>query len=628
MESATELLVPRPKVLAVTDERLVLPPSSSYRIDAGGRRPDAAVRLWNRELEHAGQPPAGAAETADLRLCLDPGAGTDPESYRLTIGRGGVDVVAPAAAGLFYGVATLVQWLRLHAPADDGAVVLPGLRVDDGPDFRHRGVMLDVSRDRVPGMETLRRLVDLWAGLKINQVQLYTEHTFAYRGHETVWRDASPLTPGEVRELDALCREQFIELVPSQNSFGHFHRWLIHEPYRRLAECPEGVDHPFSLTPEPFSLCATDPGSPELLADLYDQLLPCFSSGQLNAGLDETLDLGRGRSAAACAERGRARVYLDFVRRVHALARERGRRIQMWGDVVLEHPELIAELPEDVVVLEWGYEGDHPFAEDCPRFAEAGREFYVCPGTSSWNSLAGRSRNAVLNLANAAVHGRAHRASGYLVTDWGDHGHLQPLPVSYPGYLAGAGFAWNVAPAREPLALPLDRLLDAHVFRDRAGVTGGVTTGLGNAYLEPGARTANGSALFFALVFALTGRERERTEGMSVATLERTLEYVDCVMTPLPRARMTGDDVDVVSRELGWAADALRLSCRLSRARLEDGVLGSFDVVPRRLRRELVAELDRLIEGHRLLWLARSRPGGLADSAARLVRVRDRLLDF
>ena len=104
--------------------------------------------------------------------------------------------------------------------------------------------MLDISRDKVPTMETLYALVDLLAGWKINQLQLYTEHTFAYRQHPEVWAEASPLTGQEILGLDAYCRKRFVELVPNQNSFGHMHRWLKHARYAPLAEVNSfDVDH-------------------------------------------------------------------------------------------------------------------------------------------------------------------------------------------------------------------------------------------------------------------------------------------------------------------------------------------------------------------------------------------------
>ena len=97
-------------------------------------------------------------------------------------------------------------------------------------------VMLDVSRDRIPTMEEFGRIVPWLASLKVNHLQLYTEHTFAYAGHEEVWRGWSPLTPAEIREIDALCIGHGIELAANQNCFGHLRTWLELPRYAHLAE--------------------------------------------------------------------------------------------------------------------------------------------------------------------------------------------------------------------------------------------------------------------------------------------------------------------------------------------------------------------------------------------------------
>lgn len=595
------------------------------------RRPEELLLPPPRSLELTGNicRPARRDDGSPV-FCPHDAPELGPEGYRLDITPVGVRIHAGGDAGFFYARATLRQWIELHRPERldkpaNGTWEVPGIVVDDRPDFAVRGVMLDVSRGKVPRLGTLFALVDLLAGFKINQLQLYTEHTFAYRGHQTVWRGASPMTPGEIRHLDAYCRERFIELVPNQQSFGHLHRWLVHEPYRRLAECPEGIEHPFSDVVEPFGLCPTDPGSRRLLADLYGQLLPCFTSRLLNIGGDETLDLGQGRSRQVCAARGREQVYLEFLEALHGLAAERGHRIQFWGDILLERPELLAALPADAIALEWGYEADHPFAEDSPRFAASGREFYVCPGTSSWQSFAGRSRNALFNLADAATHGHAQGATGYLITDWGDHGHLQTLPVSYPGFVAGAAFAWNVKSAADPENLPLAELLDRHVVRDRAGVLGRALLELGDVYLDPGPPPKNGSALFFLLVFALMEKERERIEGVTIAGLECALEHVESAAGTLGDARLGVPDAELLCRELDWTADLLRAAARLGIARFRSGDLGSFDAIPRDERRQLAGELREIVERHRGIVLGRHRPGGLEESATRLLRPATRL---
>ncbi len=333
---------------------------------------------------------------------------------------------------------------------------------------------------------------------KINHLQLYIEHTFAYAGHEEVWRDASPMTGPEIRQLDEFCKARFIELVPNQNSFGHMERWLRHPRYLPLAEAPDGADTPWGFRwTGPFSLCPTDPRSLELLGDLYSQLLPNFSSGLFNVGCDETFDIGQGRSAEECRKRGVHQVYLDFLCRVRELAARNGRRMMFWGDIILHEPALIERLPKDAIALNWGYEADHPFDADARRFSDSGLEFYVCPGTSGWCSIAGRTDNMLANQRAAAEAGLTHNASGYLNTDWGDYGHLQYLPMSYAGLAAGAAMSWCLESNRD---LPLGRVLDVHAFEDAAGVMGTAACELGNVYKAVGKSIPNRSALFSILV--------------------------------------------------------------------------------------------------------------------------------
>ncbi len=631
-----QYLLPPPRDAVVLDGHFELPDEPIVDLVAPSR--DA---IWQRLVRGLGElnlnpllghprlghPRLSAGTDAHIRLTLD---SQDPhgESYRLQIDAQGIRIQGSDREGLAHGVSTLLQWLRIHLPdphSGTGQRKLPALRVVDRPAFRHRGVLLDISRDKVPSLATLCDLIDLLASWKINQVQLYMEHTFAYRGHEAVWRDASPLTAEDIRTLDAYCKLRFIELVPNQNSFGHFHRWLIHEPYRRLAESPEGIEHPFSVEREPFSLCPIDPGSLDLLAGLYDQLLPCFSSQTFNVGLDETFDIGFGRSAGVCAERGKGRVYLEFLQRVEKLVSDRGHRMQFWGDVILNDPELLSELPPRAIALEWGYEADHPFAEDTRLFQDSGLEFYVCPGTSSWNSFAGRVHNAVDNLASAAVHGHARGALGYLIADWGDNGHLQPLPVSYPGLVTGAAFAWNVDAAQAPHQLPLEELLDLHVFRDSKSIMGGVSLGLGNVYLGTGATAANGSALFFALIFAHKASVDRRGRGMTLARLRATLDRIEGVVQGLPSASMNRPDADLVRDELSWVADISRVGAEVALARIEIGEDEPLNALPRVVRTHLSARVGELVERHREIWLARNREGGLESSAARLSRVQQLL---
>lgn len=561
---------------------------------------------------------AAPAPGKAIRLSIDPAQVGRSQGYKLVIDEGGIVIVGNDGAGAFYGVCTLCQLLELTP----GSRTLAAVQITDWPDYPNRGIMFDITRDRVPTMETLYELVDFWASLKLNQLQLYTEHTFAYRGHELVWKDSSPMSGEQILALDAYCRERFIELVPNQNSFGHMHRWLKLPEYVHLAEDPEGMEHSFSIHREPFSLNPLDPASLELVEDLFNQLLPHFSSRQFNVGLDETFDLGKGKSKEECEAKGSGRVYLEFLQKIHRLCTQHGVTMQFWSDIIVrDEPDLVAELPHDVVALEWGYEEDYPFDKHGALIAASGRTFYVCPGTSSWNTLAGRTKNSVGNIRNAAINGHKHGAIGLLTTDWGDNGHPQPLPVSYLGFLVSAAFSWNVQSAHDTTDDAIPALLDIHAFRDEAGVMGKLAYDLGNAYLQPEVHVGNSSILFWLLTLPQAMPTRRQGQGeLNVGALEQTGSYIDQVMAPLSQAQMKRADGPLIQDEFRWLGDMLRLSVKLGMARAEIGLDHPVSDIAPAHRHALAAEMEPLLERFVDLWLQRSRPGGLDDALARFRR--------
>ncbi len=549
-------------------------------------------------------------------LAVDPGIVPQPEGYRLIIDSEQIQVIGHDPAGVLYGVNVVRQLLRQLAGGE-----LPCLFAHDWPDMPARGVMLDISRDKVPAMDTLFDLVDLLSEWRINQLQLYTEHTFAYRNHAGVWENASPMTGEQILELDAYCREREVELVPNQNSFGHWHRWLGLPEYQHLAEAPEGFENPWGGKMGAFSLCPEEPGSIELLAELFAEFLPHFSSGLFNVGCDETWDLGKGRSKEVCESRGVGRVYLEFLLKIRQLTKSNGRTMQFWGDIILKYPELIPALPKDLIALEWGYDAEHPFAEDTQKFAEAEVPFYVCPGTSSWNSIIGRTDNAVRNLRNAAENGRRNGAVGFLNTDWGDGGHWQPLPVSYPGYAYGAALSWNADANRDA---DIQAALSLHAFHDKNGVMGKLVCDLGNAYLKTELDRGNASIFQPALQnpdYNLLNDDG--TPAVSSDAMAATEAYIHQVMGDLDKADMQCADGDLVKRELTYGAGLAKHAVHLILARL-DTENGTIDEIDPNTRKSLAAELEELMDEHRAVWLARNREGGRQDSVARLKPLLDR----
>ena len=612
-------LLPRPRELRL--ETGVLRFEALPAVHVRAERPDQAERARERVRTSLGrdaglravEPGAGAPA---IELEIDPALGIPAEGFELSIGSRGVLIRAREPRGLNWGAGLLAQIVR------QAGGELPCLRARDWPDFASRGYMLDVSRDRVPTMATLFEIIDLLEELRLNELQLYTEHTFAYSAHERVWRDASPLTARESRALDAACAERGIELVPNQNSFGHMERWLRHPEYHALAELESGAQGASCLVPGAESVA--------FMRSLYAELLPNFGSRSINIGCDETLELGKGRSREACASRGQGRVYLDFLLELMRGLHDEGRTVQFWGDIVVQHPELIGELPrERALALAWGYEAPRDPAAVGPQvrelftrvgidlegvrgfdtlagpYAIAGVPYRVCPGTSSWLSLIGRLPNALSNLRDAVQMGRANGAEGVLITDWGDRGHLQPPVVSLPALAWGAAASWCLASQSE---LDLARALDL-LLCDRERAIGAALVRLGELGSETGLDTLNTSPLATALGTPL-GRAPALAWGeTSRARLDAIADELRVHVERLTRARPAGFGGEICARELRQAAALARHGAhRLMHATPEGGPA----------KPELRAELEPLIEEQAACWRERSREGGLRDSLARL----------
>jgi len=557
---------------------------------------------------------APALFTYDTPLLLaDINPNLQQQAYTLTISKEAINLQGGSDIGLYYGLLTLHQ-IGNYA---NEAGYWPVLSIFDEPDFVRRGVMLDISRDKVPTMETLYALIDKLASWKINEIQLYTEHTFAYKNHETVWKDASPITAQEVRLLDAYCQDRFIDLVPNQNSFGHMKRWLKHKEYEHLAELPQPGRTIWGMMSR-TSLSPVEPGSLELMKELYAELLPNFSSQYFNIGCDETVELGVGKSKALCREKGKGRVYLDFVLSLKKEVDKYGRTTQFWGDIILHHPELIPELPQDLVALIWGYDANYPFDKNCHKFKKAGLSYYVCPGTSTWNSIIGRNHNGFANLRNAAINGKKHDATGFLNTNWGDQGHWQPLTVCYPTLLYGAALSWQVDANTE---LNISDAIALHVFNDKSGSSGSALLNIGNAYLSMKAPCDNSS--IFHQILKRNARSvktdrwlkslRTSNVDQTVALLNKELEHF--IKTPINCA-----DSTIIKMELEQATRLALHSCAVAKAKLNT-TDGHFNSIPASKQQALKEELQNLIASHQTIWLMRNRQGGLSDSAGKMAAV-------
>ncbi|MCY4663454.1 MAG: hypothetical protein OXC00_02170 [Acidimicrobiaceae bacterium] len=489
--------------------------------------------------------------------------------------------------------------------------------------FEHRGYVLDVSRDRVPTNETLDWLASVLGRLGFTELHVYVEHAFAYSGHEEVWEGASALTPADTRWLDSRCEAHGLDLVANMNCFGHMERWLKHERYRGLAECPDGAPALLGSGTMPPTCLAPTAANAEFAVGLARELAGTVRHRRIHVGCDEPFELGNGASAAAVAEQGRGQVYFEHLNRIVEPLVADGREVMFWADQLRRDRSLIPRIPAGAVPVVWNYEApsaggwealippelverlglpENPqlgFESHVRLLAEAGVPFWVAPGTSAWNTFIGRNRNAAANIADAAAVGAAHGSPGLLLADWGDNGHFQPLAVSLPSMVrAAAAAAGEPISGESEVARRVDEVLGCD-----AGV-GSLLDRLGEVGETLGVTTLNGSAVFAAMCttgLPSFGAPVPEAFAASAAILAEAGERF--------AAPVGGPRGEVVAAEMAAVCRLAELGLR--RLGAEHGL--DFEA-------PTATELDEAARTQRAAWLLSSRPGGVADSLAKLIR--------
>lgn len=462
-------IIPKPKTVTKKEGDFCLSYQSRIVLSPGLRdNGTTCASLLKECMENwAGFSPsvtAGAAKEGDIFLCLDgecrgengQGSGLSPEEYRLEIKENGILITGGDKAGVLYGAQTLCQIIEQQGGAPECILI------EDGPDIKHRGYYLDVTRGRVPQMAYLKKVVDRLCRYKINEFQLYVEHTYMFAGLSEMWRDETPLTAEEIMELDGYCRERHIELIPSLSSFGHLYALLSTKTYGGLCELENSWKQPFSLSDRMrhHTVNVGDERVMPLIKGMLEEYMALFSSDKFNLCADETFDLGRGKSKELADRKGVHRIYIDYVKELCGFLVEKGKQPMFWGDIICGEPELISELPENVICLTWGYEPDQD-DESCRKMAKAGARQYLCPGVSGWNQWLNLIGDSYQNITRMCTYARRYSAadkdaaqgegkeSGYdsvvgiLNTDWGDYGHVNHPDYSIPGMIYGAAFSWN-----------------------------------------------------------------------------------------------------------------------------------------------------------------------------------------
>jgi hexosaminidase len=537
-------------------------------------------------------------------------ASLNEEGYILDVAPDGVIIAAPSSTGVFYGLQTLKQLVRGNA----NDAYIQGVQIVDWPAMRWRGVSDDISRGPVPTVDYIKRQLRTFAAYKLNMHSFYMEHTFSSKSHPLIGPEGGSLTADEIRELVAYAKSYHIEIVPEQQTFGHLHKALRYEKYNPLAETPYGD----VLSPQ-------QEGTYKLIADWYRELNELFPGKFFHIGEDETFELGEGQSREAARAKGVGAVYFEHLNRVRDLLKPYDRKLMFWGDIALNHPDLIGNIPKEMIVANWDYGPKDSYENRIKPFKDAGLEQFVCPGVWGWNQIFPNVDASSKNIINFVRDGQAAGATGMLNTTWDDDGESL-FEMTWYGIVLGAAASWQSQAVDQK---QFDSDFDWAFFRNEGDQFVAVIHALGSVNTVVGFGTSDDA--FWRDPFTSTFQNNARTNAEKISQMRLQVENAEeSILQNRQRARRNSSMVSSMlfaARRLDHLGRRYQTAEKLSRE-YWDAYLNLGDrTKTRRLRRyaspiynqlrEMAEELSALKAGYREQWLAENRPYWLESVLAR-----------
>jgi hypothetical protein len=544
------------------------------------------------------------------RAGMESPANLDAEGYVLSVTTQEIVIGGKTSAGVFYGLQTLKQLVR----GELNETFIQGIKITDWPAMRWRGVSDDISRGPVPTVDYIKRQLRTFAAFKLNMHSFYMEHTFASAVNPLIGPTGGSLTPDEIRELVAYARRYHIEIVPEQQTFGHLHKALRLEKYNELAETPYGD----VVSPQ-------QEGTYKLIADWYRELNELFPGKFFHIGEDETFELGEGQSREAAKARGVGAVYFEHLNRVRDVLKTYNRRLMFWGDIALNHPDLIGNIPKDMIVMNWDYAPKDDYALRLKPFKDAGLDQFVCPGVHNWNQIFPNLDAASKNIVNFVRDGQTAGALGMMNTSWDDDGETL-FEMTWYGIVLGAAASWQETPVNVET---FDQAFDWAFFRNDGDQFVKAIRALGSVNTVLGIGTSDD--LFWHDPFSTTfvnqtraNAEKIRQMRLSVENTEETItanqkrarrnrSMLSSLLLAAQRFDHLGRRMEVVEKFSSQYWDAyLNLGDRTRARRLRYYAGAIYNNL-----REMAEELSILREAYRQQWLAENRPYWLDSVLAR-----------
>jgi len=293
--------------------------------------------------------------------------------------------------------------------------------------FGELGVMLDCSRNAVRTVEAIKLFLDNLALMGYNQLQLYTEDTYEIEGEPYFGYQRGRYTREEIREIDEYASFYDIELVPCVQTLAHLNQIFRWPRFKKIND----IDS---------ILLIGDERTYEFIDRMFASLRKTFTSRKLHIGLDEALNVARGKYLDKNGYRERSTVMCEHIERVVQIAKKYDFEPMMWADMFFRlanngayyvsedappiSEEVINLIPEGLRLVYWDYYQDNQRAYEnmmdrCKSFKN---EIVFAGGAWCWRGFAPANKFSDMATNHAFNACKVKGIKNVFLTMWGDNG--------------------------------------------------------------------------------------------------------------------------------------------------------------------------------------------------------------
>ncbi len=310
-----------------------------------------------------------------------------------------------------------------------------------------RIVQMDLGRQKEP-IDKILAFFDFVKKYGYNTVALNLEDRIKTKTYPYA-SDAQSYSEAEVCRIVQAAEERGVELIPVISNFAHADRFLEHEELLHIAELRDGDG--FHSATVKTTACPLLPKAQQFFDAYYAEVAALFvHSRYFHAGLDEDFDIGSCKlcKADVRAHGGVGHLFLEHIKRTNAVLNALGKEMMMWDDMLVFCPEIIPEIPKNVILCTWCYDYVDPYPR-APFANSRQTDIFALYEKNGLRYLPAVWCNFTHNVDTFTRYASAYHPMGYYNTVWGMSS--EQLLFVYP-LIAYAGMLWSGRYVDDPAA--------------------------------------------------------------------------------------------------------------------------------------------------------------------------------